>query len=136
VDDRVIWVCGSEGTAGISTDAGISCHWITVAHYEKSDFRDVEAFSDQEAVIMPHHHYSFVSGRKRSALYMDSSGYFPLLLVQGKETTGANSMAIDPTNANQAYITGGDFSRDGLDSGNALGIRFHPFQQRAEESAT
>jgi hypothetical protein len=52
VNDRIIWVSGSEGTVGVSRDGGISWKWITILHYEKTDFRDVEAFSEQEAVIM------------------------------------------------------------------------------------
>ncbi len=221
VNDQVIWVSGSGGTVGISINSGISWKWITVPHYERMDFRDVEAFNDQEAVIMgitapavilktkdagrtwipvfrdtsrllfldamdfsgeegillgdpvdnkiflaqtkdkgdswkistdknqpvsgtgeaffaasgsnikwlPEHHFAYVSGGKKSALYLDSSGRFPLLVTQGKETTGANSIAVNPANPNQAFITGGDFSKDSLLYGNAVGIGFHPFHQ-------
>src|SRR5712672_2195024 len=52
VNDQVLWVSGSEGTVGLSTNGGISWKWIRVPHYEKSDFRDIEAFSDREAIIM------------------------------------------------------------------------------------
>lgn len=222
LNDQVIWVCGSAGTAGLSTNGGISWRWITVPGYEKTDFRDVEAFSDQEALIMgttlpavilktkdggktwktvfedssksafldamdfsgdqgiligdpvnnrlflaesknrgedwdvrsqkilsltekgeaffaasgsnikwlPGHHYACVSGGKKSSLYIDSTGKFLLQVAQGKETTGANSIAVNPANPNQAFITGGDFSKDSIINGNALRIRFHPFQQQ------
>jgi photosystem II stability/assembly factor-like uncharacterized protein len=227
VNNRVIWVSGSSGTVGISLDAGLSWKWITVLHYEKTDFRDVEAFSEQEAVIMgitqpavilktinggktwipvfqdtsramfldamdfsgdagillgdpvdnkiflaqsndrgdswkiiagknqqvstsgeaffaasgtnikwlPDNHYTFVSGGKKSALYFDSSGKFPLQLSQGKESTGANSIAINPTNPNQAFITGGDFSKDRTITGNAMIIYLHPFHQQVPHTA-
>ncbi len=52
VNDQVLWVSGSEGTVGLSTNGGISWKWTRVPHYEKSDFRDIEAFSDREAIIM------------------------------------------------------------------------------------
>ena len=52
VSDHVLWVSGSQGTVGVSADGGKSWKWIHVPHYEKSDFRDIEAFNDHEAVIM------------------------------------------------------------------------------------
>ena len=52
VNDQVLWVSGSEGTVGLSTNGGISWKWTRVPNYEKSDFRDIEAFSDREAIIM------------------------------------------------------------------------------------
>ncbi|MEO5893535.1 MAG: oxidoreductase [Ferruginibacter sp.] len=52
VDDRVIWVSGSNGTVGKSVDSGNTFKWITVKGFEKSDFRDIEAFDDRSAVIM------------------------------------------------------------------------------------
>jgi len=52
VDNKCIWVSGSNGTVGRSTNGGRSWQWITVPGMEKRDFRDVEAFSDNIAVIM------------------------------------------------------------------------------------
>lgn len=222
VNDRIIWVSGSGGTVGVSTDGGISWKWITVPRYEKTDFRDVEAFSETEAVIMGitdpavilktkdggktwipvfrdtsralfldamdfkgdkgialgdpvnnrvflaesdnrgdswkqiishkgpgsapgeaffaasgsnikwlnENQYAFVSGGKQSALYVAHQGKFSLLLSQGRESTGANSIALNPLDSNQGFITGGDFSKDNIDSGNAVLIRFHPFRQQ------
>jgi photosystem II stability/assembly factor-like uncharacterized protein len=220
-DDKVVWVCGSQGTVGLSTDGGINWKWMTVPNYEQSDFRDLEAFSDREAVIMgitrpavilktkdggktwktvfqdssqsifldgmdfsgtrgiligdpvnnkiflaqtndrgdhwkllsgknqtvseqgeaffaasgsaikwlPGNHYAFVSGGKRSSLYLDGSGIHRLLLTAGKESTGANSIAVSPSDSNLAFITGGDFAADSITAGNAVAIRFHPFRQ-------
>ena len=220
VNDQLIWVSGSAGTVGISTDAGTSWKWITVPHYEKTDFRDVEAFSDQEAVIMgitqpavilktkdggktwktvfqdsslfldamdfsanngiligdpvnnkvffaqtknrgddweilsantqpatekgeaffaasgsnikwlPDHHFVYASGGKKSNLYLDGSGKLNLRLSQGRETTGANSIAVNPSNPNQVFVTGGDFSKDSIINGNALRISLRPFDQQ------
>jgi hypothetical protein len=52
VNDKVIWVSGSEGTVGRSIDSGTTWKWITVKGFEKTDFRDIEAFDGMTAVIM------------------------------------------------------------------------------------
>ncbi|MFL5763847.1 MAG: WD40/YVTN/BNR-like repeat-containing protein [Bacteroidia bacterium] len=52
VSDRIIWVSGAKGTVGKSADGGKTWEWMTVAGYENCDFRDIEAFSKKEAIIM------------------------------------------------------------------------------------
>ena len=52
VNDNVIWVSGSNGTVGKSQNGGKSWKWITVKGFEKTDFRDIEAFDALTAVIM------------------------------------------------------------------------------------
>ncbi len=52
VSDNVIWVSGSNGTVGLSKDGGLVWQWMTVTGFERSDFRDVEAFDAKTAVIM------------------------------------------------------------------------------------
>jgi photosystem II stability/assembly factor-like uncharacterized protein len=52
VNDMVVWVSGSNGTVGRSTDGGKNWKWISVKGFEKRDFRDIEAFSSTTAVIM------------------------------------------------------------------------------------
>src|SRR6478752_4412264 len=52
VNEQVIWVSGSNGTVGRSIDKGQSWQWITVPGNEKRDFRDIEAFDANTAVIM------------------------------------------------------------------------------------
>ena len=218
VTDQILWVSGSAGSVGLSTDGGLNWKWIQVPGFEKSDFRDIEAFSDQEAVIMgitepavvlyttdggtnwvtafrdssrsafldamyfsgdqawligdpeagkilfavsddrgktwrkrnPSGFESvasgeaffaasgtnisltregvpvLVSGGKKSCLYFDSNR-FQLLMNQGEETTGANSIAVNPFNTNEAFIVGGDFSHDTSRYRNAIRIQFEPF---------
>jgi photosystem II stability/assembly factor-like uncharacterized protein len=220
VTDQVIWISGSAGSVGLSTNGGRNWKWMRVPRYEKSDFRDIEAFSDTEAVIMgvtqpavilrttdggqhwatvfedssktafldamdfsgdqaaavgdpqngkkyllesndrgktwnedtPNEldtvssgeayfaasgsnikrlnnvEWATVSGGKKSRLFINS-GPFLLLLNQGRETTGANSIAINPSDPNKAFIVGGDFSQDTVRSGNSLLIQFNPFKQ-------
>ena len=52
VSDEVVWVCGSHGTVGRSTDGGKNWKWLVVKGFEKSDFRDIEAFDPTTAIIM------------------------------------------------------------------------------------
>jgi hypothetical protein len=52
VNDKVIWVSGSEGSVGRSIDSGTTWKWITVKGFEKTDFRDIEAFDGMTAIIM------------------------------------------------------------------------------------
>ncbi len=52
VDDKTIWVSGSNGTVGKSTDSGNTWKYLTVKGYEKTDFRDIEAFDENTAIIM------------------------------------------------------------------------------------
>jgi photosystem II stability/assembly factor-like uncharacterized protein len=222
VDDQTIWVSGSEGTVGRSVDGGKTWTWSKVPGHEHADFRDVEAFSDLEAVIMgvaepalimrtsdggnhwtnvytdtaksafwdamefsgdqgalvgdPNKgniffvlttdrgmtwhpapgrsmpqafpgeaffaasgsnicykgsgNWALVSGGKKSSIYYGGNK-FALNLNQGSETTGANSIAVDPADSNQAFVVGGDFSQDTARKGNSLRIRFSPFSQES-----
>lgn len=52
VDENVIWISGSNGTIGRSVDGGQSWKWMKVKGFEKTDFRDIEAFDANTAVIM------------------------------------------------------------------------------------
>ena len=52
VNNNVIWVSGSNGMVGKSTNAGKNWKWITVKGFEKTDFRDIEAFDANTAIIM------------------------------------------------------------------------------------
>lgn len=52
VDDKTVWVSGSNGTVGRSIDGGETWKWMIVKGFEKTDFRDIEAFDNLTAVIM------------------------------------------------------------------------------------
>lgn len=52
VDDNIAWVSGSRGTVGTTTDGGKTWNWQQVKGFEKSDFRDIEAFSGKDAIMM------------------------------------------------------------------------------------
>jgi photosystem II stability/assembly factor-like uncharacterized protein len=52
VNDQIIWVSGSNGTIGKSTNGGKDWKWFFVKGFEKNDFRDIEAFDATTAVIL------------------------------------------------------------------------------------
>jgi photosystem II stability/assembly factor-like uncharacterized protein len=52
VNDNVVWVSGSGGSVGRSVDGGETWTWTTVKGFEKIDFRDIEAFDKNTAIIM------------------------------------------------------------------------------------
>ncbi|MDQ2720484.1 MAG: oxidoreductase [Bacteroidota bacterium] len=52
VNNDIVWVSGSNGTVGKSTNGGKTWDWIIVKDFEKTDFRDIEAFDKKTAVIM------------------------------------------------------------------------------------
>ncbi|GAC1314827.1 MAG: YCF48-related protein [Mucilaginibacter sp.] len=52
VNDNVAWVSGSKGHIAITRDGGKTWLWQQVKGFENADFRDIEAFSDKEVVIM------------------------------------------------------------------------------------
>jgi hypothetical protein len=52
VNDDVVWVSGSAGSVGRSVDGGATWAWVTVKGFEKTDFRDIEAFDKNTAIIM------------------------------------------------------------------------------------
>lgn len=215
VTDKVVWASGSNGTVVRSVDGGDNWEWMTVPDYEKRDFRDIEAFDANTAIIVgiaepavilktndggkswrkvfedtakgmfldamaffdnrngavigdpvknnqafeayttdqgetwqkrmyyayPNAHtleegeaffassgtnlhmltatghFLMVSGGKASRLFHTGEKY-PLPLMQGKESTGANSVAVFKNR--KAVIVGGDFSKDAIDTGNCV----------------
>ena len=52
VNDRIIWVSGSGGTVGRSIDGGATWKWNIVKGFEKREFRDIEAFDANTAIII------------------------------------------------------------------------------------
>ncbi len=50
--DSVVWASGSQGTVGRSLNGGRTWEWMQVPGHETRDFRDIEAFDAQTALIM------------------------------------------------------------------------------------
>jgi photosystem II stability/assembly factor-like uncharacterized protein len=78
VDDKILWVSGSNWQVGRSTDGGLTWKWQTVRGFEKTDFRDIEAFDEKTAVIMgigepAHILKTFNGGESWKLVYSDST---------------------------------------------------------------
>lgn len=52
VDDKVVWVSGSNGTVGKSVNGGKDWKWYQVSRFDSADFRDIEAFDATTAIVM------------------------------------------------------------------------------------
>ena len=52
VDDSVVWASGSNGTVAKTIDGGKTWEWLTVKGFEKNDYRDIEAFDANTAIVM------------------------------------------------------------------------------------
>ena len=52
VSDSIIWVSGTQGKAGISTDGGQHWKWISVPGYDTCDWRTLHAFSSKRALLL------------------------------------------------------------------------------------
>ena len=52
VNDKILWVSGSNGMVGKSTNGGKDWKWFQVKSFEKADFRDIEAFDATTAVVI------------------------------------------------------------------------------------
>lgn len=82
VTDSVLWVSGTQGKAGRSTDAGNTWEWYSIPGCDTVDFRDIEAFSSERAVIMssgePARIYLTADGGKnwKQTYYNDTKGIF------------------------------------------------------------
>jgi photosystem II stability/assembly factor-like uncharacterized protein len=49
---NIVWASGSNGMVARSVDGGITFSWLLVKGYEQRDFRDVEAFDANTAIII------------------------------------------------------------------------------------
>ena len=213
-DNNTIWLSGSNGTVARSADGGNNWQWMQVKGFEQTDFRDIEAFDKNTAVIMgigepavilkTHDggaHWQTVFEDRRKGMFLDAMEFWNeqsgivigdplegkifvartfdggdswqvlpenglpsaekgeamfaasgtnirsislseaafvtggsvsrffhrnkktvLPLLQGKETTGANSLAVYHNKkrkpAQNIVVAGGDFSNDSLSQGN------------------
>jgi photosystem II stability/assembly factor-like uncharacterized protein len=52
INDSIVWISGNRGTIAKSTDEGKTFHVFQLTDYPKSDFRDIEAFSEKDAIMI------------------------------------------------------------------------------------
>ena len=105
VNNKVAWLSSSSGYTAITHDGGHTWKWQQVKGFEKADFRDIEAFSDKEAIIM-------------------SSGTPALIL---KTIDGGTNWQVNYRNDDKAYFLDAmDFSnkKHGLILGDPIDKKF------------
>jgi len=105
VNNKIAWLSSSSGYTAITRDGGHTWQWQQVKGFEKADFRDIEAFSDKEAIIM-------------------SSGTPALIL---KTTDGGANWQLKYRNDDKAYFLDAmDFSnkKHGLILGDPIDKKF------------
>lgn len=77
VSDDVVWVSGSKGTVGRSIDGGKTWTWNIVKGFETREFRDIEAFDENTAVIVaiaePAHILRTIDGGKNWTIVYENS---------------------------------------------------------------
>ncbi|MEX8547230.1 MAG: WD40/YVTN/BNR-like repeat-containing protein [Mucilaginibacter sp.] len=87
VNNRVAWASGSKGQVGLTKDGGKTWKWQQIKGFGQSDFRDVEAFSDREAVIMS-------SGTPALILKTDDGGASWQIKFQNDKTYFLDALAF------------------------------------------
>ncbi|ASZ13522.1 oxidoreductase [Chitinophaga pendula] len=105
VSDQVVWVSGTEGMVGRSTDGGKNWSWQRVAGCDSCDWRDISAFSDQKAIV--------VNAGAPAHIYATADGGISWQRVYFNDAPGI-------------FLDGMDFAneRDGVIIGDPMGGRF------------
>lgn len=99
VNDNIIWVSGSNGTVGRSLNGGKNWKWFVVNGFEKTDFRDIEGFDANVAIIM--------AVSEPAYILKTSDGGESWRIVYENKTPGMFLDAMDFAN-NQSGIVIGD----------------------------
>jgi photosystem II stability/assembly factor-like uncharacterized protein len=116
--DNVIWVSGTKGTVGRSTDAGKTWEFIAVPNMQTRDFRDIHAFDAMNAIVLsvdsPGYLLKTVDGGKTwKTIFTDTSkGVFFDAMDFNSKRKGV--MVGDPIN-NQPYILEIDFDNEKIE---------------------
>jgi len=112
VNNDVVWASGSNGAVVKSVDGGKTFTWLTVPGYEKRDFRDVEAFDENTALIMAVDEPGIIlkttdGGKNWKTVFVDSAkGMF----MDAMNFSGKTGIVIgDPLN-NYVFIA---YTKDG-----------------------
>lgn len=109
--DEVVWVSGTQGKAGRSTDGGRTWEWFSIPGCDSCDFRDIEAFSANRAVIM--------GIAEPARIFLTEDG-------------GKNWKQVYFNDAKGIFLDAMDFwnDKDGVIAGDAMNGRFKGLQTR------
>jgi photosystem II stability/assembly factor-like uncharacterized protein len=134
VTDNILWVSGSHGTIGRSSNGGKNWKWLVVKGFEKTEFRDIEAFDANTAIIMaagkPAYILKTIDGgdswkvvyeNKTKGMFLDAMDFpIPRLgMVIGDPVNGKIFMARTEDNGN-TWQEIPDQSKLAVDSGEAF----------------
>jgi hypothetical protein len=134
VNDNVIWVSGSHGTVGKSLNSGKNWNWMTVKGFEGKEFRDIEAFDANTAIIMavdsPAYILKTTDGgmswkvvyeNMTKGMFLDAMDFSDLLngIVVGDPIAGKVFLAYTDDNGNTWHEIPGE-KRPSADSGEAF----------------
>ncbi len=103
VNNDIIWASGSNGTIARSTDGGKTFDWQTVKDYEQRDFRDIEAFDANTAIILAIDTPAIIlktkdGGKTWKKAFEDKT---PGMFLDAMDFKGKNGVVIgDPINGN------------------------------------
>lgn len=126
VDDKNIWVSGSRGTIARSTDGGKTFVYAQLKGYERSDFRDIEAFDAKRAIIMSSGTPAYIlkttdGGQSWKEVYKNTdSAYFLDAMDFWDDTSGV--IVGDPINGSFILIQ----THDGGDTWHEIDYGYTP----------
>lgn len=97
--ERIVWVSGTKGTVGRSTDRGQTWEWIGPKNFPEVDFRDIAVFGKDEAVIVSAGSPALIlktvdAGKNWEEVYHNED---PEIFLNGMDFQGKHGFAIgDP----------------------------------------
>lgn len=133
VNNNIVWVSGSNGTVGRSTNAGKTWQWHSVKGFEKTEFRDIEAFDSNTAIIMAiaepayilrttdgGQNWSTVYKNDRKGMFLDAVDFYneKYGMVVGDPLNGKFYIAVTE-NAGKSWKEWPEFHLPVADSGEA-----------------
>ena len=98
VNDNVIWVSGSKGMVGKSSNGGKNWKWMTVKGFDTTEFRDIEAFDANTAIIM--------SIAEPAYILKTTDGGDSWKIVYENKTNGMFLDAMDFSDSNHGIVIG------------------------------
>jgi photosystem II stability/assembly factor-like uncharacterized protein len=99
-DDQTIWVSGSNGTVGKSLDGGKTWRFQQIKGYEKTDFRDVEAFDSLNALIMG------IDCPARILKTTDGGNFWKIVFEDTTKGMFLDAMSFNESNVSNGIVVG------------------------------